>query len=92
MSILKQAKRAAKNPPKAKFDATAQAVAYARWLAARDGVALPPRASGDVEWTRVAGARRARFVTFTAWGEPPVTIGIPHWDYVQTCEEICELN
>ena len=87
MSLLKSVKRAHKNPPRPVLDQERQAIDYARWLAARDGVALS--GDGRVEWSHVTidgkRAKRARVVHFGAQ-----SVWIPNWDFVPTCEETNE--
>ncbi len=65
----------------------AKAVAYARWIASRDGTQLPDDAKPTVHLSgvTVAGrwAKRARAVSFTGGnGSYPVSILLPNWDFV----------
>jgi len=84
---------------------TRRAALYARWLAARDGVALPDDAIASVAFDtlHVNGKRerRAREVHFfentsTRWssqrGKLIATIAIPHWDWTpaEPVEELIE--
>jgi hypothetical protein len=75
---------------------------YARWLAQRDGVAVPDGCKGAPVWSSVGVAGklrpepRVRAVEFralrAAWssetvGPVLVTIAIPHWDWVPVMTE-----
>lgn len=56
-----------------------RATEYARWIAQRDGVALP-NVPGRVDWSRAPDLQwRPCAVWFGA-----VRIAIPHWDHVET--------
>ncbi|MGG3810945.1 hypothetical protein ABEV34_04750 [Methylorubrum rhodesianum] len=59
--------------------ATAKAIEYAGWIAARDGIALP--GDGEVVWDSCGSQMRPRSVIFGR-GIGAVTIDLPHWDYV----------
>lgn len=73
-------------------EAERQAVAYARWLAARDGEMVPPVAADTrstrpvVTWAETFNThtrkheRRIRAVTFRN-GARVTTIDLPHWDW-----------
>lgn len=73
-------------------EAERQAVAYARWLAARDGEMVPPVAADTrstrpvVTWAETFNPhirkheRRIRAVTFRN-GARVTTIDLPHWDW-----------
>jgi hypothetical protein len=87
MSLLASVKRALKNPTKGEFYPEDQARDYARWLAARDGVALPDDRWPVIDWAKVGKSRRARAVTFRD-RNGAVTINIPNWDWRETVNEM----
>lgn len=61
-------------------DMERKAVTYARWLAARDGVALPEGSATAVWATTAGGSDRITCVVF-AGSFPRVRIDLPNWDW-----------
>lgn len=100
LSLMRESYR---DPQHWRTRAIDQARLYARWLAARDSIELPPvdSCSGfTVEWVR----DRIRSVTFTR-GRPVrhgsgdfihertiATIVLPHWDWEPSCSDVSNLR
>lgn len=69
--------------PKARScEANDRAIQYATWLASRDGIALPDDSKVKVLWESSPAGERPRFVVWSAPKSDPVSIALPHWDYV----------
>lgn len=67
-------KKAMRNPLSTDSE---RAIEYARWLAQRDGIELPPT-EGLVQWAIVEKQKRAFAVRFR-----DVIIKLPHYSYIE---------